>query len=603
MIRVLLVDDQNAIRQMLQISLQPQTDLQIVGSAEDGRTALLEVEQLHPDVAIVDIEMPGVDGLSAIASICQRYSNTKVLVFSSYDDEQYIQDALKAGAKGYLLKSTPAEDIANAIRSVHKGYVQLGPGLLEKITFNSDRGTVIREVTELETAPPSSDKVIETSKNDWTGSTKELLDTLPQVWTRGLLYVVLIFTAIVLPWSMLSQVDITGVARGRLEPKGKTIRLDAQVSGTVAAIGVREGQQVKAGQSLMELNSQLVTAELQQAQARLQGFNNRLTNLQVVENQLRINMRTQKLQNQAEISEQTELINQTQQKIESDRATIESAKKILAKDIEIVKKYLEFSKKGVVSGSQLDDAQRRTIENEQKFQQARSQLQQNQTELKRQQQAYQKIMRQGERSAIDADRQFKELQSQIIDVRSQIEQTSKQIKSLQYQQKQNSVRVPLDGTVFQLSVRHPGAVVQPGQMLANIAPKGVPLILRAQMSTKDSGFLRVGMPVKIKFDAYPFQDYGVVPGRLNWISPDSNSGRLELMSNNDRPTTANSSNEAEGTFELEIVTDRNYIKTADRTIILAPGQTASAEVIIRQRRIIDFVLEPFKKLQKSGLQM
>ncbi|MGL5879266.1 MAG: response regulator, partial [Xenococcaceae cyanobacterium] len=101
MIRVLLVDDQNAIRQMLQISLQPQTDLQIVGSAIDGRTALLEVEQLHPDVAIVDIEMPGVDGLSAIASICQRYSNTKVLVFSSYDDEQYIQDALKAGAKGY----------------------------------------------------------------------------------------------------------------------------------------------------------------------------------------------------------------------------------------------------------------------------------------------------------------------------------------------------------------------------------------------------------------------------------------------------------------------------------------------------------------------
>ncbi|MGL5880635.1 MAG: HlyD family efflux transporter periplasmic adaptor subunit, partial [Xenococcaceae cyanobacterium] len=570
-----------------------------------------EVEQLHPDVAIVDIEMPGVDGLSAIASICQRYSNTKVLVFSSYDDEQYIQDALKAGAKGYLLKSTPAEDIADAIRSVHKGYVQLGPGLLEKITFNSARGTVIREVTELETASPPSEKTIETSKNDWTDSTKELLDTLPQVWTRGILYIVLIFTAIVLPWSMLSQVDITGIARGRLEPKGKTIRLDAQVSGTVAAIGVREGQQVKAGQSLMELNSQIVTAELQQAQARLQGFNNRLTNLQVVENQLRINMRTQKLQNQAEISEQTELVNQTQQKIESDRATIESTKKLLSKDLETVNKYLEFSKKGVVSGAQLDDAQRRSIENEQRFQQARSQLQQNQTELKRQQQAYQKIMRQGERNAIDADRQFEELQSQIIDVRSQIEQTSKQIKSLQYQQKQNLIRVPVDGTVFQLSVRHPGAVVQPGQMLANIAPKGVPLILRAQMSTKDSGFLRIGMPVKIKFDAYPFQDYGVVPGRLNWISPDSNSGRLdsvqasrsELISNNDRPTTANPSNEADGTFELEIVIDRNYIKTADRTIILAPGQTATAEVIIRQRRIIDFVLEPFKKLQKSGLQM
>jgi HlyD family secretion protein len=603
MIRVLLVDDQNTIRQMLQISLQPQTDLLIVGSAGDGQTALKEVELLHPDVAIVDIEMPGVDGLSAIASICQQYADTKVLVFSSYDDEQYIQNALKAGAKGYLLKSTPAEDIANAIRSVHKGYVQLGPGLLEKITFNSTQGTVIREVTELETTPLPNAKIVATSTNDWTGSTKQLLDTLPQVWTRGLLYLVVIFTAIVLPWSMLSQVDVTGTARGRLEPKGKTIRLDAPVSGTVAAIGVKEGQQVKAGQNLMELNSQIVTAELQQAQARLQGFNNRLTNLQVLENQLRMNMQTQKLQNQAEIAEQSELINQTKQRIEFDRSAIESARKILEKDIEIVQKFLAFSQKGVVSGAQLDDAQRRTIENEQRFQQARSQRQQNQTELKRQQQAYQKILRQGERGAIEAQRQLDELQSQIIDAKSQIEQTTNQIKSLQYQQKQNLVRIPVNGTLFQLSIRHPGAVVQPGQMLANIAPKGMPLVLRAQMSTKDSGFLRVGMPVRIKFDAYPFQDYGVISGRLNWIAPDSNSGRMEQIPNNAQPTQQNSSNQPGETFELEIILNQDYIKTAERTIALAPGQTATAEVIIRQRRLIDFILEPFKKLQKSGLQL
>jgi HlyD family secretion protein len=609
MIRVLLVDDQNTIRQMLQLSLQPQLDLLIVGSVEDGQTALREVEEQNPDVAIVDIEMPGMDGLTAIASICERFADTKVLVFSSHDDEKYIEQALRAGAKGYLLKSTPAEDIANAIRSVHKGYVQLSPGLLEKVTFNSDRGEIIRqEVTEIDRQVPPATKIVETSSNDWSKSTKELLDTLPQVWTRGLLYLIVIFIAMVLPWSMLAQVDVTGTAKGRLEPKGKTIRLDAPVSGTVAAIKVQEGEQVKAGQILMALNSQIVSSELQQAQARWQGFADRLTNLQVLENQLRMSMRTQKLQNQAEIAEQSELINQTQQRIEFNRTAIESARKLLEKDLAIATRYQSFSQKGVVSGSQLDEIQRRTIENEQRFQQARSELQQNKIELKRQQQAYQKIKRQGEKGTIDAQRQLQELQSQIVDARSQMAQTANQIKSLRYQQKQSMLEIPVDGTIFQLFVRHPGAVVQPGQAIANIAPKDVPLVLRAQMSSKDSGFLRVGMPVKIKFDAYPFQDYGVISGRLRWIAPDSkisstNSNQTSTSANPALPASENRVTESEGTFELEITLDQNYIQTSDRPIALTPGQTATAEVILRQRRLIDFVLDPFIKLQKSGLKL
>jgi HlyD family secretion protein len=609
MIRVLLVDDQNTIRQMLQLSLQPQLDLLIVGSVEDGQTALREVEEQNPDVAIVDIEMPGMDGLTAIASICERFADTKVLVFSSHDDEKYIEEALRAGAKGYLLKSTPAEDIANAIRSVHKGYVQLSPGLLEKVTFNSDRGEIIRqEVTEIDRQVLPATKIVETFSNDWSKSTKELLDTLPQVWTRGLLYLIVIFIAMVLPWSMLAQVDVTGTAKGRLEPKGKTIRLDAPVSGTVAAIKVQEGEQVKAGQILMALNSQIVSSELQQAQVRWQGFADRLTNLQVLENQLRMSMRTQKLQNQAEIAEQGELINQTQQRIEFNRTAIESARKLLEKDLAIAKRYTSFSQKGVVSGSQLDEIQRRTIENEQRFQQARSELQQNKIELKRQQQAYQKIKRQGEKGTIDAQRQLQELQSQIVDARSQMAQTANQIKSLRYQQKQSMLEIPVDGTIFQLFVRHPGAVVQPGQAIANIAPKDVPLVLRAQMSSKDSGFLRVGMPVKIKFDAYPFQDYGVISGRLRWIAPDSkisstNSNQTSTSANPALPASENRVTESEGTFELEITLDQNYIQTSDRPIPLTPGQTATAEVILRQRRLIDFVLDPFIKLQKSGLKL
>lgn len=79
------------------------------------------------------------------------------------------------------------------------------------------------------------------TRDDWSDITKEALDSLPQVWTRGLLYFLVIFVSIVLPWAILSKVDETGTGRGRIEPKDKTIKLDAAVSGTVSEIRVKEG--------------------------------------------------------------------------------------------------------------------------------------------------------------------------------------------------------------------------------------------------------------------------------------------------------------------------------------------------------------------------
>jgi HlyD family secretion protein len=147
----------------------------------------------------------------------------------------------------------------------------------------------------------------------------------------------------------------------------------------------------------------------------------------------------------------------------------------------------------------------------------------------------------------------------------------------------------VEGTIFQLPIQRAGAVVEPGQMVAQIAPKGAGLVFKAQMPISASGFLHTGMPVKLKFDAYPFQDYGVVPGHLRWISPDSKAiqtaqGQIEM-------------------FELEIALDQTSIQTKNKSIALNAGQTATAEVIVRQRRLIDFILDPFKQLQKGGLKL
>lgn len=133
MIRVLLVDDQKLIRHGLKVLLEGEPDLHVVGEAESGQSAIERVEALQPDVVLMDIHMPVMDGVTATKVICERFPGVKVLVLTTFDEDEYVAEALRCGAMGYLLKDMPSEELAAAIRTVHKGYTQLGPKLLEKV--------------------------------------------------------------------------------------------------------------------------------------------------------------------------------------------------------------------------------------------------------------------------------------------------------------------------------------------------------------------------------------------------------------------------------------------------------------------------------------
>jgi DNA-binding NarL/FixJ family response regulator len=137
MIRLLLVDDQTIIRQGLKSLLESKPDLQIVGEAENGQAAIDQLDHLHstamfPDVVLMDIRMPVMDGVAATQVISRRFPSTTILVLTTFDDDDYITQAMQSGAKGYLLKDTPSDELAQSIRAVCQGYTQLGPGLFEK---------------------------------------------------------------------------------------------------------------------------------------------------------------------------------------------------------------------------------------------------------------------------------------------------------------------------------------------------------------------------------------------------------------------------------------------------------------------------------------
>lgn len=137
-IQVLLVEDQEIVRRGLKTLLETKSDLRVIGEAGNGQEAIACVEALHrdqqlPDVILMDIRMPVMDGVMATEQICQKFPGTKILILTTFDDTRYVAEALRFGAKGYLLKDTPSEELAEVIRSVHRGYTQFGPGILEKM--------------------------------------------------------------------------------------------------------------------------------------------------------------------------------------------------------------------------------------------------------------------------------------------------------------------------------------------------------------------------------------------------------------------------------------------------------------------------------------
>jgi DNA-binding NarL/FixJ family response regulator len=132
-IRVLLVDDQSIIRNGLQALLELEPDLEIVGSAENGQAAVQQAIALQPDVVLMDIRMPVMDGVAAAAAMRMQLPHTKVLMLTTFDEGADIAAALQQGAIGYLLKDTPSEELAQSIRAAHKGYTQLSPGILQKV--------------------------------------------------------------------------------------------------------------------------------------------------------------------------------------------------------------------------------------------------------------------------------------------------------------------------------------------------------------------------------------------------------------------------------------------------------------------------------------
>ena len=132
-IRVLLADDHKILRKGVQMLIDAQVDMEVVGEAKTGREAIDEARQLQPDVLVMDISMPELNGIEGTRQICDELPGTKVLALSMHKDSVYVREILRAGARGYLVKDSEDDDLVRAIRSVHRGEAFLSPAISDAV--------------------------------------------------------------------------------------------------------------------------------------------------------------------------------------------------------------------------------------------------------------------------------------------------------------------------------------------------------------------------------------------------------------------------------------------------------------------------------------
>ncbi|WP_455360945.1 response regulator [Streptomyces sp. SYSU K21746] len=150
-IRVLLVDDHQVVRRGLRTFLEVQDDIEVVGEASDGAEGIARAEELRPDVVLMDIKMPGTDGIEALRKLRELANPARVLIVTSFTEQRTVVPALRAGAAGYVYKDVDPDALAGAIRSVHAGHVLLQPEVADALLAQEEsaggtgRGTTLTE--------------------------------------------------------------------------------------------------------------------------------------------------------------------------------------------------------------------------------------------------------------------------------------------------------------------------------------------------------------------------------------------------------------------------------------------------------------------------
>lgn len=163
MVKVLIADDQELIRESLKIILDSKPDIEVIDAVSDGLEVIRSVREKRPDIILLDIRMPRLDGVSCTKIIKEGYPDIKIIILTTFDDDEYVFNALKYGASGYLLKGISMDSLVEAINTVYQGQAMINPDIASKVLKFFSKLAVNNETIHV---PVENIKMI--TKNEWT---------------------------------------------------------------------------------------------------------------------------------------------------------------------------------------------------------------------------------------------------------------------------------------------------------------------------------------------------------------------------------------------------------------------------------------------------
>jgi hemolysin D len=448
----------------------------------------------------------------------------------------------------------------------------------------------------------------------------EIQETPPSPVKRWVLWSIIALVVALIVWATVGKISIVATAPGKFIPDGRVKEVQPLESSIVKAIHVKEGQRVRAGDLLLELDPTINAAELA-ANTDKYGFNRleqarlnaELTNGAAQYGatgqsaaRVALEERMRKARMQAHAA-----------KLAEAKATVEEKTAALAAAQATLKKYQETTE----IASERESSARPLVDtgaiSRVDYLQLKQDLAQNRNDLA----AQEKTVLQAQAAVAGAERSLEQVErDRVADIYSDLGQRVADEPSLKgdldkakelYELKW--LRAPVSGLVQKVEVTTVGQVVTPAQSLVTIVPDGTPLIVEATVSNEDIGYLKVGQPVEVKVDTFPFQRYGSLKGSLIWISPDAEDKNAASRDTDTRAGTgsgqssdpardmANSTPNAGYVYKVHVRTQASTFLVDGEGRPVLSGMTVQADITTDRRRVIDFFLSPVIKYLDEGM--
>jgi len=425
-----------------------------------------------------------------------------------------------------------------------------------------------------------------------------LTDTPPNPLGRKVLWLLLSLLLALLIWAFLGQLDIVAVAEGKLIPQSYVKIVQPAEAGIVKDILVKEGDRVQAGQILMRMDTLITDADAKALEADYQRKRLTLRRIDAeiadrpfasdpgdpvdLTREIAAQYRANRAARDAALAEETTRLVRYRHDLASSEQVQRKLEETLPYYREQDKAFEKLAKDGYAGSLMAGDKKRERIEKEQELK--------NQTHLIASNRAY--VIQSEKRLAqIDSDYR-RQLHAERNDIHGQAEKLAQELAKQAYRQELNELKAPQAGIVKDLATHTVGAVVQPGTVLLTLVPLDDVLRAEVWVSNEDIGFVRPGLPVKLKFAAYPFQKYGMVEGTVDHVSADA------AENNASANTDTNSSSGTPATplrYKALVNLKRMELDLDGQRFPLSAGMQSNAEIRLGTRTVMEYLLSPVRK--------